>query len=187
MIIWIFTAAEMVKAEEKGKMDQSISLPAEVEGWKWDGKEIKYNSKTLFDYIDGAAELFLAYGFQNLTARRYEKSNQPPITIELYEMGSSEDAYGVFSFERQDEVRRDRPGIGVWGRVAPVLEGKVFCQHLCRRGRSGGRTNPPQDGQDPWTIQSRQQVRSRNYSVLFQARTLGWSIRAFAILKVIFS
>jgi len=65
---------------------------------------MKYNSKTLFEYIDGAAELYLAYGFQNLTVRRFEKPSQPQITIECYEMASSEDAYGVFSFERQDEA-----------------------------------------------------------------------------------
>jgi hypothetical protein len=104
ILIWIFSVAEIVAGEEKGEMDRRISLPTEVEGWKWDGKEMKYNSRTLFEYIDGAAELYLAYGFQNLTVRRFEKSNQSPITIELYEMASSEDAYGVFSFERQDEA-----------------------------------------------------------------------------------
>ena len=126
MIIWVFTAAEMVKGEEKGKMDQAISLPAEVEGWKWDGIEMKYNSKTLFDYIDGAAELFLAFGFQNLTARRFEKSNQPPITIELYEMGSSEDAYGVFSFDRQDEAVGIGQGSEFGGGLLRFWKGKYF-------------------------------------------------------------
>jgi hypothetical protein len=91
-MIWIFSVAEIVEGEETRRMDREISLPTEVEGWKWDGKEMKYNSRTLFEYIDGAAELYLAYGFQNLTVRRFEKSNQPPITIELYEMASSEDA-----------------------------------------------------------------------------------------------
>jgi len=81
IMVWIFTVAEIVKGEERGKMDQEISLPIGVEGWRWDGKEIKYNTRTLFDYIDGAAELYLAYGFQNLTVRRFEKSNQPPITL----------------------------------------------------------------------------------------------------------
>ncbi len=71
MIIWIFTAAEMVKGEEKGKMDQAITLPSEVEGWKWDGKEIKYNSKTLFDYIDGAAG--------TLSGVRFSESDGSPV------------------------------------------------------------------------------------------------------------
>jgi hypothetical protein len=96
--------AEMVTGEEKGKRNQEISLPSEVGRWKWDGKEMRYNSKALFGYMDGAAELYLAYGFENLTVRRFEKSGQPPIVVELYEMASSEDAYGVFSFEHQDEA-----------------------------------------------------------------------------------
>jgi hypothetical protein len=125
-IVCIFMAAEMVKGEEKGKMDQVISLPVEVESWKWDGIEMKYNSKTLFDYIDGAAELFLAFGFQNLTARRFEKSNQPPITIELYEMGSSEDAYGVFSFDRQDEAVGIGQGSEFGGGLLRFWKGKYF-------------------------------------------------------------
>jgi hypothetical protein len=104
IIVLMFTVAETAKGEEKGKMRREIFMPSEAADWKWDGKEMKYNSKTLFSYIDGAAELYLAYGFQNLTVRRFEKSNQPPILLELYEMASSEDAYGVFSFEHQDEA-----------------------------------------------------------------------------------
>ena len=98
IMVLIFTMAESLKGEEKGKMNQEISLPSGAGAWKWDGKETKYDSKTLFKYINGAAELYLAYGFQSLTVRRFEKSNQPPVVVERYEMASSEDAYGVFSF-----------------------------------------------------------------------------------------
>ncbi len=104
IMVCIFTVTEIVEAEQKGKMNPEIFLPAEAAGWTWDKKETKYNSKTLFDYIDGAAELYLAYGFQGLNVRKFEKSGQPAITVELYEMASSADAYGLFSFERQDEA-----------------------------------------------------------------------------------
>ena len=126
IIVLIFTAAEMAKGEEKGKMNREISLPSEAAGWKWDGKEMKYNSKTLFSYIDGAAELYLAYGFQNLTVRRFEKSNQPPILLELYEMASSEDAYGVFSFEHQDEAVGIGQGSEFGGGLLRFWKGKYF-------------------------------------------------------------
>ncbi len=125
-MVWIFTAAESVKGEEKGKMNQEISLPSEAGGWKWDRKEMKYDSKTLFKYIDGAAELYLAYGFQNLTVRRFEKSNQPPLTVELYEMASSEDAYGVFSFEHQDEAVEIGQGSEFGGGLLRFWKGKYF-------------------------------------------------------------
>ena len=122
----IFTVAGMVEGEEKGKMSQEISLPVEAGGWSWDGKETKYNSKTLFSYIDGAAELYLAYGFENLAVRRFEKSNQPPIILELYAMASSEDAYGVFSFEHQDEAAGIGQGSEFGGGLLRFWKGKYF-------------------------------------------------------------
>jgi len=125
-MVWIFTVAEIVEGEQKGKMNPEISLPAEAAGWTWDGKETKYNSKTLFDYIDGAAELYLAYGFQGLRVRKFEKPNQPPITVELYEMASSEDAYGLFSFERQDEAVGIGQGSEFGGGLLRFWKGKYF-------------------------------------------------------------
>ena len=122
----ILTIAGMVKGEEKGKMSQEISLPSEAGGWKWDGKELKYDSRTLFKYIDGAAELYLAYGFENLTVRRFEKSNQPPLIIELYDMGSSKGAYGVFSYEQQDEETGIGQGSEFGGGLLRFWKGNYF-------------------------------------------------------------
>jgi len=134
MRIWIFFVimsciliiAGMVKGEERGKMNPVISLPSEAGGWKWDKKETEYNSKTLFKYMDGAAELYLAYGFQNLRVRQFEKSNQPPLIVELYEMVSSEDAYGVFSYEHQDEAVGIGQGSEFGGGLLRFWKGKYF-------------------------------------------------------------
>jgi hypothetical protein len=126
IVVWIFAAAEIVKGEEKGKTNQEISLPSEARGWKWDEKEMKCNSRTLFGYMDGAAELYLAYGFQNLTVRRFEKPNEPPIIVELYEMASSEDAYGIFSYEHQDETAAIGQGSEFGGGLLRFWKGKYF-------------------------------------------------------------
>jgi len=126
IMVWIFTIAEIAKGEEKGKMDREISMSSEAGGWKWDEKEMKYDSRTLFKYIDGAAELYLAYGFQNLTVHRFEKSNQPPLIVELYEMASPEEAYGVFSFEHQDEAAGIGQGSEFGGGLLRFWKGKYF-------------------------------------------------------------
>ncbi|MEW6530531.1 MAG: DUF6599 family protein [Thermodesulfobacteriota bacterium] len=126
IMVWAFTMAEIVEGEQKGKMNPEISLPIEAAGWTWDGKETKYDSKTVFEYIDGAAELYLAYGFQGVRVRKFEKSNQPSITVELYEMASSEDAYGVFSFERQDEAVGIGQGSEFGGGLLRFWKGKYF-------------------------------------------------------------
>jgi hypothetical protein len=126
VMVLMFTVADIVKGEEKGEMHQEISLPTEAAGWKWDGKKAKYDSRTLFEYIDGAAELYLAYAFRNLAVRLYEKPNRPPITVELYEMASSEDAYGVFSFERQDEAIGIGQGSEFGGGLLRFWKGRYF-------------------------------------------------------------
>ena len=126
IMISIFSVAGRVNGEEKGKMSQEISLPSEAAGWKWDKKEMRYNSKTIFSYMDGAAELYLAYGFENLTVRRFGKSNQPPITVEVCEMTSSEDAYGVFYYEHQDETAGIGQGSEFGGGLLRFWKGKYF-------------------------------------------------------------
>jgi hypothetical protein len=123
---WTFTGAVSINGGEKEKMNQEISMPSEAGGWKWDRKERDYDSRTLFKYIDGAAELYLAYGFQSLTVRRFEKLNQPPLIVELYQMASSEDAYGVFSFEHQDEAVGIGQGSEFGGGLLRFWKGKYF-------------------------------------------------------------
>jgi len=86
---------------------EELVLPAAVHGWAWNKDEAHYDGRTVFDYIDGAGEMFLAYGFEQLSVRRFEKAGQPPLTLECYRMASPEAAFGVFSFERQGE------GIGI--------------------------------------------------------------------------
>ena len=126
IIFWTLAPLQEVIGEEGGKVKQDISLPSEAGGWKWDGEEKGYNARSIFDYMDGAGELYLSYNFQNLIVRRFEKKGQPFILAELYNMGSSQDAYGVFSFERQDEDVGIGQGSEFGGGLLRFWKGKYF-------------------------------------------------------------
>lgn len=126
IIVSMFSVAQIVNGEGKGKLAREIVMPSEAGAWKWDKKDMRYDSKTIFSYMDGAAELYLAYGFKNLTVRRFEKPGQPPITVEVYEMDSSEDAYGVFSYEHQDETAGIGQGSEFGGGLLRFWKGKYF-------------------------------------------------------------
>ena len=126
LLILILAPPQGVTGREKGKMEPEISLPSEAAGWKWDRKELNYNRRTIFDYIDGAGELYLAYNFQGVRVRRFEKLGQAPMIAELFDMGSSEDAYGVFSFERQDEEVGIGQGSEFGGGLLRFWKGKFF-------------------------------------------------------------
>jgi hypothetical protein len=122
----LFGTAQGAGAGGKGQVAPKITLPVEVGGWKWNGKESTYNSRTVFDYINGAAELYLTYGFQGLKVRRFAKPGAPPINLEIYEMASPEDAYGVFSFEYQDEPAGIGQGSEFGGGLLRFWKGKYF-------------------------------------------------------------
>jgi len=67
-----------------------------VENWEL-FEENYYNRDNLFDYINGGAELYLSYGFQGLITRLYQRGEQPDIIVDVFDMGTSPNAYGIFS------------------------------------------------------------------------------------------
>lgn len=89
--------------KEKRRLELMNIAPLEVEGYRQGGKDEFYDRQTAFRYMNGAAELYRSYGFKLLMVRRYIKSNHPPVVLELFDMGSSEEAFGVFSYQTEEE------------------------------------------------------------------------------------
>lgn len=76
-------------------------IPERIVDWTAVAEFETYNRKTIFDYIDGAGEVYRQYGFRQLLVRRYKRTDYPSITVELFDMGNSRDAFGVFSHSRE--------------------------------------------------------------------------------------
>jgi hypothetical protein len=79
----------------------ALLLPDIIEGWNVVENDHTYNPETLYDYIDGGAELYLSYGFNEVLSRRYTKYEQPDIVVDIFDMGTSHNAYGTFSHSRE--------------------------------------------------------------------------------------
>jgi hypothetical protein len=103
----LFVSPCSVYSKEEAGMNVNASWLSEVQGWRAVADPSPYNTKTIFQYMNGAAELYLAFNFLGLKTTRFEKTGRPSIIVEVYEMSSPEDAYGVFAFEQQD------PGVGI--------------------------------------------------------------------------
>jgi RNAse (barnase) inhibitor barstar len=78
----------------------STSLYPSLKGWTFSEDETVYNPDNLWDVIDGAADLFLEYGFVDLRIGRYHKGEDSEIKVELYRFDSMADAFGMYSQER---------------------------------------------------------------------------------------
>ncbi len=89
--------------KEKKRLELKKIAPVEIGGYRKEGQDEFYDRQSAFRYMDGAAELYRSYGFKLLMVRRYLKSDHPPLVLELFDMGSSDEAFGVFSYHTVEE------------------------------------------------------------------------------------
>jgi hypothetical protein len=77
-----------------------VPVPA---GWTAVDQEYRFGRDNLWEYINGAAELFLTYRFQELVVADFERDDAA-ITVSVYDMGRSLDAFGVYENEKPAEA-----------------------------------------------------------------------------------
>jgi len=77
-------------------------------GWSLIDGPQTYTRKTLFERINGQAELYFKYGFRKSVFAIYQskESREDQIEVDIYDMGSVLQAFGIFSRFRNE----DRPG-----------------------------------------------------------------------------
>ena len=95
--------------------DFSRLVPVKVGDWSAAGKDAVYDRKTLYGYMDGGAEVYLAFDFRQVFTRKYagpDGRNQE-ISLDIYDMGAPAEAYGIFSCDRED------PPAGIGQATAP--------------------------------------------------------------------
>jgi hypothetical protein len=81
-------------------------LPDSINGWKAKPQKNITTRDGLYEYIDGGAELYISFGFKKLTVREYHKKGQPAIKADIFNMGNSKNAFGVFGYS-QETVEND--------------------------------------------------------------------------------
>ncbi len=125
MFSWLLTSLAFLillscKTTTKEQQDLVSDLvPQEIPGWRLQQPIARYDRETIFDYIDGAGEVYRMYGFREAAVAHYVKAEAPRITVEVFDMGSAEDAYGVFTHAREHE----ESGIG----QAYEYRGSLLC------------------------------------------------------------
>lgn len=101
-------------------------LPQDIHGWQAEEPDKTYGPETIFDYIDGAGEVYRAYNFRLLLARRYVKKGHPIIIADLFDMGTSRNAFGVFSHDLEGEDVAIGQGSRYKGGLLSFWKGRYF-------------------------------------------------------------
>jgi len=79
-------------------------LPETMQGWKARKPDHEYTFDTLFDLIDGGAEVYRSLNVRKVLDRRYTKEGAADIIVDLFDMGSSRDAFGAFHHDMREDA-----------------------------------------------------------------------------------
>ncbi|NVM26221.1 MAG: hypothetical protein HWN70_09965 [Desulfobacterales bacterium] len=99
---WVHAMIQKFYADSLGVL--RAALPGQIMSWTAEPEDRFFDDETIFDYIDGAGEVYRAYNMRTCLSRRYIAPKGPPITMDIFDMGSSEDAFGVFTHDQDGEV-----------------------------------------------------------------------------------
>jgi hypothetical protein len=77
-----------------------------AQGWTLKDKAALFDKDTLFDHINGEAELYFPYGFDMLATATYmnRKNTEVWIVADVYRMASLLDAFGIYSNYRKADA-----------------------------------------------------------------------------------
>ena len=96
-------------------------IPAEIklDGWQRAKEPIVFPRDKLTNHIDGAAEIYYTYAVKDVTVLEFEKKGGNSLSIDIYDMTTAEDAFGIYSFNRSGS--KDFVEVGNEGIISPGL------------------------------------------------------------------
>ncbi len=87
-------------SEEKSYSSLRYLLP-KVESFNFSETPQDYFPETLYEYINGAAEIYLGYNFNQLIVGQYQMNkSDASLSVEIYDMGNDFNSFGIYSAER---------------------------------------------------------------------------------------
>jgi hypothetical protein len=87
----------------------------EISGWGALTEPSTFQPSNLFNLVDGQADAFFAYGFEQVSTRRYQNADGVFLNVEIWQLATSADAYGLFHSGRAGQPAK----IGVEGDSDP--------------------------------------------------------------------
>lgn len=70
---------------------------ATVPSWSLAGEVQSFDRENLFDLVDGQADAFFAYAFEQVAAGSYERTSGEALRVEVWQVATAADAYGLFT------------------------------------------------------------------------------------------
>lgn len=99
-LLFVSLLAGVFRPELLFSSDWKTFIFPDVIGWKRSAQIQTFSPKTLFEYIDGAADLYLTYDFEELKVAEYQNEKKASVTVDVYFHKTPTNAFGIYSQER---------------------------------------------------------------------------------------
>jgi hypothetical protein len=96
-----------------GEPYSMTSFFPDLGGWSRDGEPESYFPESLFEYINGGADVYLSYDFVELATLSYDGKEKSSLTIDIYRHRDLRNAFGIYSQEKSQSA--DFVSIGTEG------------------------------------------------------------------------
>jgi hypothetical protein len=128
-VVALQVSAEKNEVVQPVQKQLLLTLPA---GIKPISAPEQFDSDTLFEKINGAAEAYLAAGFVELKSQRYALVDNPDSWLEVfvYDMGSAKNAFSIFSTQRRSDAMAINIGQFDYGteNALFIVQGRFYVQ-----------------------------------------------------------
>ncbi len=122
----LFSSASFIAAGQEKAAPPTCSL---VPGWTQDGALRTYVPDNLFEYMDGNAEGYIQYNFQEMKGVTCKKG-EVTFVVDVSDMGDPDFAYGFFTSNR--DLRQPMFQVGSGGQIVPrrmiFAKGKYYLE-----------------------------------------------------------
>lgn len=136
----VFSCSQEVQPERTGiDLETLLPDPSSLEGWRVAEGPSSFFPDSLWEYLNGGAPRYAAYGFERLVHIRYQLGDDPfaSVTADLYDMGAELGAFGIYR-----SIRPSDAAVRAWGAegyrsgtVAAAWKGELFVHASADDGR----------------------------------------------------
>jgi hypothetical protein len=95
--------ARPAEPDKEAHLSRYLPEKSELAGWERFGEPQTARGDDLYLVIDGAAEIFVEYGFREAIFQSYDNGSGKSINLEIYRMADPASAYGIYTFRTGED------------------------------------------------------------------------------------
>ena len=94
---WLIIALLLAGCGEEGGLAEVLPGADVLPGWAPAGEVQTFGTENLYDLVDGQADAFFAFAFEQVALQTYENGQGATVRVEVWRLGTPADAYGLFT------------------------------------------------------------------------------------------